>query len=122
MTVNPSDSARESGVSVDVLDEAVAVRVIGEMDLTTGPHLSRALAEALRHASPTRPLVVDCSRLTFCDSAGLNALLIARQTAQKAGIDIRLDSPNHQIQRLLDITGTVSLFPLHAPPSNGTPT
>ncbi|MGW7316199.1 STAS domain-containing protein [Streptomyces sp. NPDC054854] len=120
MTVNPSDSARESGVSVDVLDETVAVRVIGEMDLATGPHLSDALAEALRHASPTRPLVVDCSRLTFCDSAGLNALLIARQTAQRVGVDIRLDSPNHQIQRLLTITGTVSLFPLHAPPSNGT--
>ncbi|MDX2389400.1 STAS domain-containing protein [Streptomyces sp. DK15] len=108
-------------MSVEVLDEAVAVRVIGEIDLATGPHLSRALAEALRRATPAIPLVVDCSRLTFCDSAGLNALLIARQTAQKAGIDIRLDSPNHQMRRLLDITGTLPLFPLHAPPSNETP-
>ncbi|MGW6870644.1 STAS domain-containing protein [Streptomyces sp. NPDC054901] len=122
MTVNPSGSVGESGVSVDVLDETVAVRVIGEMDLTTGPHFGHALAEALRHSTPCRPLVVDCSRLTFCDSAGLNALLIARQTAQKAGIDIRLDSPNHQMRRLLDITGTLPLFPLHLPPSNGTPT
>ncbi|MGW6950205.1 STAS domain-containing protein [Streptomyces xanthophaeus] len=121
MTVNPSGPAGENGVRVDVLDQTVAVRPIGEIDLATGPHLSHALAEALRHASPARPLVVDCSRLTFCDSAGLNALLVARRTAQKAGIDIRLDSPNRQMQRLLDMTGTLPLFPLHTPPSNGTP-
>ncbi|MET9607218.1 STAS domain-containing protein [Streptomyces sp. NPDC006512] len=122
MTVNPSGAAGENGVSVDVLDHVVAVRPVGEIDIAAGPHLSRALAEALRHATPARPLVLDCSRLTFCDSAGLNALLVARQTAQKAGIDIRLDSPNRQMQRLLDITGTLPLFPLHTPPSNGKPT
>ncbi|MGW6861102.1 STAS domain-containing protein [Streptomyces xanthophaeus] len=121
MTVTPSGPAGENGVRVDVLDQTVAVRPVGEIDLVTGPHLSHALAEALRHASPARPLVLDCSRLTFCDSTGLNALLMARRTAQKAGIDIRLDSPNRQMQRLLDMTGTLPLFPLHTPPSDGTP-
>lgn len=32
MAVNPSGPAGENGVRVDVLDEAVAVRVVGEID------------------------------------------------------------------------------------------
>ncbi|MFF3020755.1 STAS domain-containing protein [Streptomyces sp. NPDC057939] len=103
---------------MEVLDEAVAVRPVGEIDITTGPHLSHALAEALRHATPARPVVVDCSRLTFCDSAGLNALLVARQAARKAGVDIHLTSPNRQLLRLLDIAGIVALFPLRPAPCN----
>ncbi|MFD3698906.1 STAS domain-containing protein [Streptomyces sp. NPDC058646] len=121
MTVNPSGTAGEPGVAVEVLDHAVAVRPVGEIDLATSPHLSHALAEALRHASAPKPVVLDCSRLTFCDSAGLNALLVARRAAQDAGVALHLDSPNDQLQRLLDISGTLPLFPVNQIPSHGTP-
>ncbi|WP_328786292.1 STAS domain-containing protein [Streptomyces sp. NBC_00273] len=60
---------------------------------------------------------VDCSRVSFCDSSALNALLAARLTAQEAGTVVRLAAPNHQLQRLLEMTGALPLFPVdHDPP------
>ncbi|MFI6007084.1 STAS domain-containing protein [Streptomyces sp. NPDC051366] len=61
--------------------------------METAPALQLALTEALTHASPTRPVAVDCSLLTFCDSSGLNALLTARRAAQETGTVIRLLAP-----------------------------
>ncbi|MFI5982444.1 STAS domain-containing protein [Streptomyces sp. NPDC051555] len=103
-------------ISVEVLDHAVAVRPTGEMDIETAPCLRLALSEALSHASPSRPVVLDCSRLTFCDSTALNALLAARRAGQQSGAVIRLAAPAAQLQRLLEITGALALFPLDRTP------
>ncbi|MEU9714516.1 STAS domain-containing protein [Streptomyces sp. NPDC047976] len=78
----PQD-AGGNGVAVEVLDNAVAIRPTGEIDIDTAPALRRALCEALAHASAAKPVAVDCSGLTFCDSSALNALLTARRTAQE---------------------------------------
>lgn len=104
-------------IDVDVLDRAVVVRPVGEMDLDSAPVLSRALTAAVAHASAARSVVVDCSRLDFCDSSALNALLSARRTAVEAGSAVRLASPNHQLRSLLEMTGTVALFPLDPGPA-----
>ncbi|MDK9496073.1 STAS domain-containing protein [Streptomyces katrae] len=105
-----------SGIAVEVLDRAVAIRPTGEIDIETAPALHLALAEALAHASAAKPVAVDCSGLTFCDSSALNALLTARRTAQAAGTVIRLAAPSPQLQRLLEITGAHSLFPVDPEP------
>ncbi|WP_405979888.1 STAS domain-containing protein [Streptomyces sp. NBC_00158] len=107
----PQD-AGGSGIAVEVLDHAVAIRPTGEIDIDTAPALHRALSEALAHASPAKPVAVDCSALTFCDSSGLNVLLTARRTAQGTGTVIRLAAPSPQLQRLLEITGARPLFPV----------
>ncbi|MGW7436893.1 STAS domain-containing protein [Streptomyces sp. NPDC054849] len=120
MVEHPPRTAGGHDITVEVLDHAVAVRPTGEIDIETAPSLRFALAEALAHASPDKPVAVDCSRLTFCDSAALNALITARRAAQEAGTDIRLAVPNHQLRRLLEVTGTLSLFPVdREPPTAG---
>ncbi|MFI1279841.1 STAS domain-containing protein [Streptomyces sp. NPDC020858] len=107
-------------VVVEVLDRTVAVRPVGEIDIETASSLRRALTEALAQASPARAVVVDCSRLTFCDSSALNALLTARRAAQETDTVIRLAAPNHQLQRLLEMTGALPLFPVDPdPPTDG---
>lgn len=108
--------ARASGIAVEVLDHTVAIRPTGEIDIKTAPALHLALTEALTHASAAKPVAVDCSALTFCDSSALNALLTARRTAQEAGTVIRLAAPGRQLQRLLEITGARSLFPVDPEP------
>ncbi|MGW3324780.1 STAS domain-containing protein [Streptomyces virginiae] len=119
----PEHPPREAGgndIAVDDLDRTVAVRPVGEIDIETAPSLQLALTDALAHASSAKPVVVDCSRLTFCDSSALNALLTARRAAQETDIVIRLAAPNHQLQRLLEMTGALPLFPVDAdPPANG---
>ncbi|MGW6688579.1 STAS domain-containing protein [Streptomyces sp. NPDC054961] len=112
MVERPPREADGKNIIVEVLDRTVAVRPIGELDIETAPVLQRALTEALAHASPAKAVVIDCSRLTFCDSSALNALLTARRTAQESGTVIRLAALNPQLHRLLEITGALPLFPL----------
>lgn len=112
MVEHPYQEAAGRDIAVQVLNHAVVVRPTGEIDLETAPLLRLALGDALTHASPAKPVVVDCSRLTFCDSSALNTLLAVRRTAQATGTVIRLAAPNHQLRRLLEMTGTLPLFPL----------
>ncbi|WP_329390097.1 STAS domain-containing protein [Streptomyces sp. NBC_01351] len=120
MTGDSPREADSTGIPVEVLDHSVVIQPAGEIDLDTASPLRIALTEALTHASPARPVVVDCSRLIFCDSTGLNALLTARHTAQAAGIVIRLAAPQNQLTRLLEMTGALPLFPTDPhPPTDG---
>ncbi|MEU9716312.1 STAS domain-containing protein [Streptomyces sp. NPDC047976] len=105
-----------NGIAVEVLENAVAIRPTGEIDIESAPALLLALTEALAHASATKPVAVDCSGLTFCDSSALNALLAARRTAQGTDTVIRLAAPGPQLRRLLEITGAGSLFPVDPEP------
>ncbi|CAM5520467.1 hypothetical protein SAVIM338S_03930 [Streptomyces avidinii] len=117
MVERPVREADGKNIAVEVLDRTVAVRPVGEIDIETAPVLQSALARALdlALASPAKTVVIDCSRLTFCDSSALNALLSARRAAEEAGTTIRLASPNSQLQRLLEMTGVLSLFPAEDP-------
>ncbi|MER7467402.1 STAS domain-containing protein [Streptomyces sp. NPDC097981] len=114
----PQD-AGGNGIDVEILDHAVTIRPTGEIDIDTAPALHLALSEALAHASAAKPVAVDCSGLTFCDSSALNALLAARRAAQEAGTVIRLAAPGPQLQRLLEMTGARSLFPVDPDPPAG---
>ncbi|WP_314242812.1 STAS domain-containing protein [Streptomyces kutzneri] len=116
MVEHPPRTADCKDVAVEVLDHTVAVRPTGEIDLDTAHSVQLALSEALTYASPAKPVAVDCSCLTFCDSSALNALLAARRAAQETGTLIRLAAPNPQLQRLLEITGTLALFPVDQDP------
>ncbi|MFD3545838.1 STAS domain-containing protein [Streptomyces sp. NPDC058655] len=117
MTEQPASQAGGGDITVDVLDHSVVVRPVGEIDIESVSSLRLALSTAATHSAPDRPVVIDCSRLTFCDSSGLNALLTARRTAQEADTVIRLASPNHQLQRLLEMTGTLTLFAVDLEPT-----
>ncbi|MFJ9342990.1 STAS domain-containing protein [Streptomyces sp. NPDC101733] len=114
--LRPEDGAH---IAVEVLDHAVVVRATGEIDFDTAASLERALAEALTHASPAKPVAIDCSRVTFCDSSALDALLRARHAAQPTGTAIRIAASNRRLQQLLDMTGTLPLFPVDQDPPAG---
>ncbi|MFJ9609029.1 STAS domain-containing protein [Kitasatospora sp. NPDC101176] len=88
----------------------------GEADMDTAPVLARALTAALAGTPRPDVLVVDCARLTFCASAGLNELLRARRAAEAAGVAFRLAAPGPQVVRLLDITGTDAVFEIDPGP------
>lgn len=95
-------------VSTHALVGAGVIVLVGELDHDTAPALAQA-ADAFAHAGVPK-LVVDCSRLGFCDSSGLNALLKARQWMADGGGRFFLAAPSRQLQRLLDLTGAVSVF------------
>ncbi|MFB9370761.1 STAS domain-containing protein [Kitasatospora albolonga] len=95
-----------------VADGTAVLSLIGAVDMDTAPLLARALRRALTGPPLPHRLVVDCSELHFCSSSGLNELLRARRTAASAGVALRLGTPSPQVLRLLDMTGTDSVFEL----------
>jgi len=107
MTLPQYDGA---ALNVDITENGV-IFVAGEIDMAGGPILDAALVE--READD--PLVVDLEGVSFIDSSGLRSLLGASQRAQGRGTSIVLRSAGPEVMRLLDITGTGSMFVLEHP-------
>ena len=78
------------------------LRVAGELDINTVPHLWASLSFAFE---PDEPVRLDMSEVTFIDSSALAALIA---TADERGMEI-LD-PSPQVRRLLSITGLGDRF------------
>lgn len=83
--------------------------VQGEIDLHTVPRLRSELTSALGGGGPVR-LVVDLSRVDFCDSTGVNVLLSAHRQAREAGGDLELKSPRAGVRKILQVTGLETVF------------
>jgi stage II sporulation protein AA (anti-sigma F factor antagonist) len=104
-----ADPAQERlTVSVRRQDDAGVVAADGELDHDTAPTLAEAV-RSLADAGVTR-IVVDCGGLGFCDSTGLNVLLKARLRAVDDGGRFLLTRLGPQLRRLLELTGTDSVF------------
>jgi len=60
------------------------IEAVGEVDLTTAPHLREAILAAVGSGDKL-PLVVDLSQVDFIDSAGLALLVEARKKLAPEG-------------------------------------
>ncbi|MFJ2774721.1 STAS domain-containing protein [Streptomyces sp. NPDC087300] len=90
--------------AVDVLD-TVLIHVSGEIDLQNIARLEREL-----DSCDDRHCELDLSRVTFIDSTTLKVLLRHRRRAASRGGSLRLVDASPHVRRVLDITGTTSLF------------
>lgn len=93
----------------DVTGLQPVVAAYGTLDDRTAP----GLAERLRACRGTR-LVLDLSRLTFCDSAGLDELLREAGDSARAGGGLAVVAPPQgAVRRLLDLPGLVGRLDVH---------
>ncbi|MFI8085820.1 STAS domain-containing protein [Kitasatospora sp. NPDC086009] len=92
----------------------------GELDFDEAPVLNRALHRALAGRPVPPMLLVDLGAVTFMDSTGLNALLVARREAARQGTVVRLARPSHAVARVLEMTGADRVFPVEqdVPPAS----
>ncbi|MQS36775.1 STAS domain-containing protein [Streptomyces katsurahamanus] len=106
-------SANRGRLLVEVRAEghSEVVKPAGELDHHTADTLSRPLEDALLRGRSR--LVIDCSRLEFCDSTGLNVLLAARLKAEAAGGGVHLAGLLPVVARVLEITGAEAVFTVH---------
>ncbi|MGW6864828.1 STAS domain-containing protein [Streptomyces sp. NPDC054904] len=109
-------AALEVAVTPGPTSGTVDVRVCGEIDFENAAHLRRDLLAALVTHRGT--LLLDLRRVTFCDCAGLNALLAARQAAHRAGRGLRITDVSRPVARLLDLTATRRLLTRPCPPGS----
>lgn len=96
---------------VTVSGPCVIARVSGEMDFTTRPYFQERIAELT--AGDQRCIVLDVSRVTFCDSAGLSALLMGRRQADKDKAGLVVACVPQHLQRILEMTGSDQVLPAY---------
>jgi anti-sigma B factor antagonist len=86
------------------------VRMPAEIDVTNADQARAALVAA----TGQRPavLIIDMSETTFCDSAGVAAIVISYRQAAGAGTRFRLVTT--KVERILQLTGIAELMPIDA--------
>ncbi|WP_330310140.1 MULTISPECIES: STAS domain-containing protein [unclassified Streptomyces] len=106
-------SAQSGRLLVEVREEgsSAVVTPAGELDHHTADVLREPLDDCLERGFAR--LVVDCSRLEFCDSTGLNVLLGARLKAEAAGGGVHLTGMQPVVARVFEITGVDAVFTVH---------
>jgi anti-sigma B factor antagonist len=82
---------------------AVSLLVGGEIDLLTAASLVEAAGELLSN-SPGE-LVLDLAQVTFCDSAGVAALVRIYHKASAGGTELRLRGARDMVRHVLEISG-----------------
>lgn len=87
------------------------LRVAGELDFHTSPRVGKLL-DAVDFGR-VAGLVVDAAGLTYCDSTGISALIVACKRAQAAGRPFGLAGLNEELRRLFRITGLENVLPFH---------
>ncbi|MCE6995551.1 STAS domain-containing protein [Saccharothrix sp. S26] len=85
--------------------------VTGDLDPATAPHL-REQGQALLADGPVQ-LLLDMSRVDFCDSSGLSTVLGLWQQARAGGGSLGLVAVPDRLARLLRITATDTLITVH---------
>lgn len=106
-------SAQSGRLLVEVREEGTSAVVTpaGELDHHTADLLREPVEDCLDRGFAR--LVVDCSRLEFCDSTGLNVLLGARLRAEEAGGGVHLAGMLPVVARVFEITGAEAVFSVH---------
>ncbi|MFD9591241.1 STAS domain-containing protein [Kitasatospora sp. NPDC059973] len=117
MTV--SEESRPPALDVRLRPDAgdVVLDAAGDLDQTTGPLLSAAVESVLDAPAVPGKLVVDMSRVAFCDSGGLNALIRAHLRAREAGSELHLMRPTAPVAALLRRTGVDQVLLVGADPA-----
>ena len=95
---------------VEQMGDSAVVHVGGELDARTVHGFDEAVTEA---ASLASHVVIDLAQVTFVDSSGLGALIVARKAARERGGSISLVSPPPVVRRLLGSTQLHDVFAIH---------
>jgi anti-sigma B factor antagonist len=109
--LDPSGTDAPFGLSYEHsrLGDTAVLDLRGEIDLATGDDLTVQLNRALAAVPPL--LVVDLTAVDFLGSAGLSALILARDNAERQGTKVRLVC-NRTTRRTIELTGLTEQFTL----------
>jgi anti-sigma B factor antagonist len=97
------------GYEVQRAGQHAVITMPAEIDAATADEARRGLLAAVSSGAPI--LVIDMSRTTFCDSAGLKAIIAAHAQATKAGTQLRLVAT--AVLRIITIVGIDQLIPVY---------
>lgn len=85
--------------------------ISGELDIATTAVLRDRVTAVLDES--VLPMIIDLSRVSFCDASGLTMLLAVRRRASTQGRTVALAAPSPNVTKLLRITGLDQAFPIY---------
>jgi anti-sigma B factor antagonist len=97
------------GLSARTSSGITVAKLVGELDIASAPALREELLSLLRHGSSR--LVIDLSKVSFCDASGLAVLVSTGRRARLLGGFLRLAAVSPQVSRVLRITGLQRTLP-----------
>jgi anti-sigma B factor antagonist len=98
-----------AGFPVTTVSGVPVVRVPAELDITNAGSLRAALRSAAERGHAT--IVADMSETVFCDTAGLQVLVLAHRRAAAEGGELRLVVRAASLLRLFSLTGIDRVIP-----------
>jgi len=93
------------------LGQTAVVRLPAEIDLTMADDLREALLSLLNQGA--RGLIADMTVTTFCDSAGITALVRAARRASANGATMRLAVTASSLLRVFTMLGVDKMIDIH---------
>jgi anti-anti-sigma factor len=102
-----SETAALGRMTLRVLDREARRTLIlsGELDLASRPLLDEALARVGQERIET--LVLDLSGVSFMDSTGLHAVLVAKDLCARYRRELLFVRGSAQVQRLFELSGVL---------------
>ena len=92
---------------------APVVVLPAEIDVTNADEAYERLIAALAPGVST--VIADMTSTSFCDSAGVHAIMRAHERAAARDVVLRLAvSPDGSVRRVLQLTGAVLIMPVYA--------
>jgi anti-sigma B factor antagonist len=91
------------GLTAQTANGITIAELTGELDIASAPALRDQLLNLLRPGSSR--LVVDLSRVSFCDASGLAVLVSTARRARLLGGFLRVAAASPQVGHVLNITG-----------------
>jgi anti-anti-sigma factor len=88
-------------------DDVLRIAIDGEMTIYRAADLKVTVLEALRK---TRALEIDLSGITELDTAGLQVLMLAKQTAAAERRELRLLRHSPAVMEILEMLDLVAFF------------
>ena len=95
-------STASLSISVTTLGYRSTIRLAGVLDYATAPSFTARATDILNYR--THVLTVDLAALTYCDTAGLDALVDLHTTGQGAGVRVNIANPSPSLRSSLGIT------------------
>jgi anti-anti-sigma factor len=87
-------------------DGTVTLLVCGELDRFSAQVLDQYLDEL--HASPLSMLEIDATELSFCDTAGVKAIMSAHDTCIAQGAKMRVVGLQPAVERVFKLTAVTA--------------
>jgi anti-anti-sigma factor len=106
MSVVPGATPAPLCVTVQLDGHMVRVIAVGEIDMSTADVLRDSLNDALDKNPPA--VVLDMAGVTFLDSTGIAALVVARNRAIGENTTLTLINCQPIIRQVLDVTGLLA--------------